>query len=168
MSIPRRRRHGTIGQVSAGPWGSPSILPISYAYIVMMGGAGLRKATEMAILNANYIAKRLVDHFPIVYTGQHGLIAHECIIDFRAIKQATGIGVEDVAKRFDRLRHPRAHHVLAGAGDHDDRTDRERGEGGNRSLLRGDDQHQGGNPRHRDGGCRSGGQPPEERAAYRR
>ncbi len=91
---------GTIGQVSAGPWGSPSILPISYAYIVMMGADGLRKATEVAILNANYIAKRLADHFPIVYTGQHGLIAHECIIDLRGIKQVTGIGVEDVAKRL--------------------------------------------------------------------
>jgi glycine dehydrogenase len=90
----------SIGQVSAAPWGSASILPISWAYIRMMGPDGLRRATEIAILNANYVAKRLAPHFPIVYTGQNGLIAHECIVDLRAIKQATGIGVEDVAKRL--------------------------------------------------------------------
>lgn len=97
---PKAAETGTIGQVSAGPWGSPSILPISYAYIAMMGPDGLRKATEVAILNANYVAKRLADHFPIVYTGQNGLVAHECIIDLRDIKQEVGIGVEDVAKRL--------------------------------------------------------------------
>ncbi len=97
---PRAAGGGTIGQVSAGPWGSPSILPISYAYIAMMGPDGLRKATQVAILNANYIAKRLSHHFPIVYTGQNGLVAHECIIDLRDIKHEVGIGVEDVAKRL--------------------------------------------------------------------
>jgi len=89
-----------VGQVSAAPWGSPSILPISYAYIAMMGPDGLRKASEVAILNANYVAKKLAEHYPIVYTGRSGLVAHECIIDLRTIKQETGIGVEDVAKRM--------------------------------------------------------------------
>ncbi|MEM8951417.1 MAG: aminomethyl-transferring glycine dehydrogenase [Pseudomonadota bacterium] len=93
-------KNGTIGQVSAAPWGSPSILPISHAYIAMMGPDGLRKASEVAILNANYVAKKLSPHYPIVYTGQHGLVAHECIIDLREIKSQTGIGVEDVAKRM--------------------------------------------------------------------
>jgi len=92
--------NGTIGQVSAAPWGSPSILPISHAYIAMMGPDGLKKASQVAILNANYVAKQLSPHFPIVYTGQNGLVAHECIIDLRQIKQETGIGVEDVAKRM--------------------------------------------------------------------
>jgi glycine dehydrogenase len=87
-------------QVSAAPWGSPSILPISWAYIAMMGGAGLTRATEVAILNANYVASRLAPHYPILYTGKHGLVAHECIIDLRPLKQATGITVEDVAKRL--------------------------------------------------------------------
>ncbi|MGI9450338.1 MAG: aminomethyl-transferring glycine dehydrogenase, partial [Geminicoccaceae bacterium] len=91
---------GTIGQVSAAPWGSPSILPISHAYIAMMGPGGLKKASQVAILNANYVAKKLEADYPIVYTGQNGLVAHECIIDLREIKQTTGIGVEDVAKRL--------------------------------------------------------------------
>ena len=93
-------KNGTIGQVSAAPWGSPSILPISHAYIAMMGPDGLKKASQVAILNANYVARQLAEHYPIVYTGQNGLVAHECIIDLRQIKQETGIGVEDVAKRM--------------------------------------------------------------------
>ncbi|MGI9492827.1 MAG: glycine dehydrogenase (aminomethyl-transferring), partial [Geminicoccaceae bacterium] len=93
-------KNGTIGQVSAAPWGSPSILPISHAYIAMMGPDGLTKASQVAILNANYVAKKLAPHYPIVYTGRNGLVAHECIIDPREIKHATGIGVEDVAKRM--------------------------------------------------------------------
>ena len=92
--------NGTIGQISAAPWGSPSILPISHAYIAMMGPDGLKKASQVAILNANYVAWQLSPHFPIVYTGQNGLVAHECIIDLRQIKHETGIGVEDVAKRM--------------------------------------------------------------------
>jgi glycine dehydrogenase len=94
--------HGrpTIGQVSAAPWGSASILPISWAYIAMMGTLGLTRATQVAILNANYIARRLKDHFPIVYSSADGYVAHECIIDLRDLKEATGIGVEDVAKRL--------------------------------------------------------------------
>ncbi len=94
--------HGrpTIGQISAAPWGSASILPISWAYIAMMGADGLTRATQVAILNANYMANRLKDHFPIVYTGPGGYVAHECIIDMRDVKDETGIGVEDVAKRL--------------------------------------------------------------------
>lgn len=90
----------TIGTVSAAPWGSASILPISWAYILMMGAAGLKRATQVAILNANYIAARLAPHFPILYTGKNGIVAHECIIDLRAIKASSGITVDDVAKRL--------------------------------------------------------------------
>jgi glycine dehydrogenase len=89
-----------IGAVSAAPWGSPSILPISYAYIAMMGAPGLTDATKVAILNANYLAQRLAPHFPVLYTGAHGRVAHECIIDVRPLKQSAGVTVDDVAKRL--------------------------------------------------------------------
>jgi glycine dehydrogenase len=89
-----------IGPVSAAPWGSASILLISWAYIRMMGGDGLTEATKMAILNANYIAKRLDSAFPVVYKGTRGRVAHECIVDVRQLKKATGIEVEDIAKRL--------------------------------------------------------------------
>ncbi|MCG9134609.1 aminomethyl-transferring glycine dehydrogenase [Candidatus Poribacteria bacterium] len=89
-----------IGAVSAAPWGSPGILPISWAYIAMMGAEGLTSATEVAILNANYIAKKLAPHYPVLYTGKHGLVAHECIIDLRAFKKSADIDVTDVAKRL--------------------------------------------------------------------
>jgi glycine dehydrogenase len=88
-----------IGAVSAAPWGSSMILPISWMYIAMMGPDGLTRATEVAILNANYVAKRLSEHFPILYTGKHGFVAHECIVDVRPLKKV-GIEVEDVAKRL--------------------------------------------------------------------
>ena len=91
---------GTIGTIAAAPWGSASILTISWAYIAMMGAHGLRRATMVAILAANYIAQRLKDHYPILYTGKNGMVAHECIIDLRALKAATGITVDDVAKRL--------------------------------------------------------------------
>ena len=89
-----------VGAVSAAPWGSASILPISWAYITMMGGPGLTKATQIAILNANYIAHRLAPHYPILYTGKNGMVAHECIVDLRPIKESCGITVDDVAKRL--------------------------------------------------------------------
>jgi glycine dehydrogenase len=89
-----------IGPVSAAPWGSASILPISYAYIRMMGGEGLAEATKVAILSANYVAKRLEAHYPVLYRGQHGLVAHECILDTRGFKASAGIEVEDIAKRL--------------------------------------------------------------------
>ncbi|MFT5112161.1 MAG: glycine dehydrogenase [Parasphingorhabdus sp.] len=90
----------TIGTVSAAPWGSASILPISWAYITMMGGEGLRHATEVAILNANYIAHRLDPYYPVVYRGKNGLVAHECIVDLSGFRESSGISVEDVAKRL--------------------------------------------------------------------
>ncbi len=86
--------------VSSAPYGSASILPISWAYIALMGGEGLAQATKVAILNANYIAHRLKDHYPILYTGSSGTVAHECIIDIRPIKEASGISEEDIAKRL--------------------------------------------------------------------
>jgi len=88
------------GAVSAAPWGSASILPISWMYIAMLGGKGLRHATEVAILNANYVASRLNPHYPVLYTGANGRVAHECILDIRPIKAATGIAEIDIAKRL--------------------------------------------------------------------
>ena len=89
-----------IPAVSAAPWGSASILPISWGYLLMMGREGLKKATHIAILNANYIAKRLEPYYKILYKGENGLIAHECIIDLRDLKEKSGIDVNDVAKRL--------------------------------------------------------------------
>ena len=86
--------------VSAAPWGSGGILPISWMYITMMGREGLRKATQVAILSANYIAKKLESHYPILYKGQNDMVAHECIIDIRPFKQSSGISEEDIAKRL--------------------------------------------------------------------
>ncbi|MGI0495590.1 glycine dehydrogenase (aminomethyl-transferring), partial [Alkalinema pantanalense CENA528] len=91
---------GDVGMVSAASFGSASILPISWMYIVMMGGHGLRRATQVALLTANYVAKRLAPHYPTLYAGRNGLVAHECILDLRPIKDATGISAEDVAKRL--------------------------------------------------------------------
>jgi glycine dehydrogenase len=91
---------GSEGAVSAAQFGSASILPISWMYIAMMGGDGLTRATKIAILSANYIAARLKPHFPVLYTGPGGHVAHECIIDLRWLKERTGLSVEDVAKRL--------------------------------------------------------------------
>ncbi len=91
---------GEVGMVSAATHGSASILPISWMYIAMMGADGLRRATQVALLNANYVAKRLAPHYPTLYTGRNDLVAHECILDLRPIKDATGISAEDVAKRL--------------------------------------------------------------------
>ncbi len=91
---------GSVGAVAAAPWGSAGILPISWAYIRMMGDAGLTEASRMAILNANYMARRLSDHYPILYSSEQGFVAHECIIDLRPLKDSTGITVDDVAKRL--------------------------------------------------------------------
>ncbi|HKS52184.1 MAG TPA: aminomethyl-transferring glycine dehydrogenase [Pseudonocardiaceae bacterium] len=89
-----------VGPVTAAPWGSASILPISWAYIRMMGADGLRRATLTAVAAANYVARRLERYFPVLYAGSNGLVAHECILDLRAITKATGITVDDVAKRL--------------------------------------------------------------------
>ncbi|TVT78009.1 MAG: aminomethyl-transferring glycine dehydrogenase [Denitromonas halophila] len=92
--------HAGQSAVSAAPYGSASILPISWMYIAMMGGDGLKRATEIAILNANYIATRLKGHYPVVYSGENGRVAHECIIDIRPIKAACGVSEVDIAKRL--------------------------------------------------------------------
>ncbi len=91
---------GGVGMVSAASFGSASILPISWMYITLMGSAGLRRATQVALLNANYIAKRLEPHYETLYTGRNGLVAHECILDLRPLKDRTGVSAEDVAKRL--------------------------------------------------------------------
>src|SRR4029079_1177020 len=88
------------GAVSAAPWGSASILPISMMYIDMMGGEGLTYATKIAILSANYIAARLEPHYPVLYKGANGRVAHECIVDPRSLKGSAGIEVEDITKRL--------------------------------------------------------------------
>ncbi|WKK23173.1 aminomethyl-transferring glycine dehydrogenase [Streptomyces olivoreticuli] len=89
-----------VGPISAAPWGSAGILPISWAYVRLMGGEGLKRATQVAVLGANYIAKRLEPHYPVLYTGPNGLVAHECIVDLRPLTKATGVSVDDVAKRL--------------------------------------------------------------------
>jgi glycine dehydrogenase len=86
--------------VSAAPYGSASILPISWAYVRLMGGPGLRHATQLAVLNANYVAARLREHYPVLYSGHDGLVAHECILDVRRITAETGVTVDDIAKRL--------------------------------------------------------------------
>ncbi|WP_037311519.1 aminomethyl-transferring glycine dehydrogenase [Amycolatopsis orientalis] len=89
-----------VGPISAAPFGSASILPISWAYVRMMGAGGLTAATQVAVLAANYVAKRLNQHYPVLYTGQDGLVAHECILDLRGLTKETGVSVDDVAKRL--------------------------------------------------------------------
>ena len=89
-----------VGPIAAAPWGSAGILPISWAYLRLMGAEGLTRATQVAILNANYVAARLAPHFPVLYTGRGGLVAHECIVDLRGITKETGVTVDDVAKRL--------------------------------------------------------------------
>lgn len=89
-----------VGPISAAPWGSAGILPISWSYVRLMGGEGLKRATQVAVLAANYIAKRLEPHYPVLYTGPAGLVAHECIVDLRPLSKATGVSVDDIAKRL--------------------------------------------------------------------
>jgi glycine dehydrogenase len=89
-----------VGPIAAAPWGSAGILPISWAYVAMMGPDGLREATETAVLAANYVASRLAPHYPVLYTGRGGLVAHECIVDLRKLTRQTGVTAEDVAKRL--------------------------------------------------------------------
>ncbi|MDB5290002.1 MAG: glycine dehydrogenase, partial [Phycisphaerales bacterium] len=90
----------SVGPVSAAPYGSPSILTIPWVYIALMGGPGLKRATEVAILNANYMAKRLEPHFPILFKGKNGRVAHEFVMDCRQFEQSAGVKVEDIAKRL--------------------------------------------------------------------
>ena len=93
------KREG-IGAISAAPYGSAGILPISWAYVRLMGAAGLTKATAAAVLSANYVAARLEEHYPVLYKGENGLVAHECILDLRGISKESGVSVDDVAKRL--------------------------------------------------------------------
>ncbi len=96
----RGHHDGGVGPVSGAPWGSAGILPIPWAYIRMMGADGLTRATQVAVLAANYVARRLAEHFPVLYTGPNGLVAHECILDLRELTKRTGVTVDDVAKRL--------------------------------------------------------------------
>ena len=132
------RNTASIGAISAAPFGSASILTIPWMYIRMMGGEGLTEATKLAILNANYIARRLDPYFPVLFKGRDGLVAHECILDLRGFKH-------DHRRRrgqaADGLRLPRADAELAGRRHAHDRADRERIEGRARPLLRRDDRH---------------------------
>ncbi|KAK76216.1 hypothetical protein L573_0389, partial [Bordetella holmesii H620] len=89
-----------VGPVSAAPYGSAGILAIPYVYIALMGAESLRRATEVAILNANYVATRLREHYPVLYAGRHGRVAHECILDVRPLKDSSGVSAEDIAKRL--------------------------------------------------------------------
>jgi glycine dehydrogenase len=98
--MPGHVMQGGQGGVSAAPWGSAGILPISWMYIAMLGGRGLKLASQLAILNANYVAQRLAPHYPVLYVGKHGRVAHECIFDIRPIKSANGITETDIAKRL--------------------------------------------------------------------
>ncbi len=97
---PEERKRAGIGAISAAPYGSAGILPISWAYVRLMGAEGLTRATAAAVLSANYVAARLDEHFPVLYKGDHGLVAHECILDLRQLTKDTGVSVDDVAKRL--------------------------------------------------------------------
>ena len=98
--VPEAGPENGLGVISSAPWGSAGILPISWAYITLMGAAGLTRATEVAILAANYVATRLAPHFPVLYSGRGGMVAHECILDLRPLTSETGVTVDDVAKRL--------------------------------------------------------------------
>ncbi|HEY9395411.1 MAG TPA: glycine dehydrogenase (aminomethyl-transferring), partial [Nocardioides sp.] len=97
---PDTSKRSGIGAISAAPYGSAGILPISWAYVRLMGAEGLTRATSAAVLSANYVASRLNEHFPVLYRGETGLVAHECILDLRPITKETGVTVDDVAKRL--------------------------------------------------------------------
>ena len=97
--VDAERREG-VGAISAAPYGSAGILPISWAYVRLMGGAGLTRATQFAVVNANYVAARLREAYPVLYAGTDGLVAHECILDLRALTKESGVTVDDVAKRL--------------------------------------------------------------------
>ena len=136
-------RRTVVGPVSAAPFGSASILPISWAYVRMMGARGLRDATAAALLSANYVAVRLREHYPVLYSGAAGWVAHECILDIRPLTRATGITVDDIAKRLVDYGFHAPTMSFPRRGDADGRADRERGSRRTRQVLRGDDRHPG-------------------------
>ncbi len=132
-----------IGPISAAPYGSAGILPISYAYIAMMGADGLTSATEHALLAANYVAHRLDDHFPVLYAGRSGRVAHECILDLRPLTKSQRHHGGRRGQAAGRLRLPRSDHELPGGRHVDGRADRVGESGGARPVLRRDDRHPG-------------------------
>ena len=134
----RGHADGGTGPVSGAPWGSAGILPIPWAYIRLMGGDGLTRATQVAVLSANYVAARLRDRYPVLYTGRGGLVAHECIVDLREITKDTGVTVDDVAKRLIDYGFHAPTMSFPVAGTLHDRADRERGPRRARPVLRRD------------------------------
>ena len=165
--VPEAGPETGVGPIAGAPWGSALILTIPWAYMRAMGPDGLRSATEVAILNANYIARRLAPHYPILYTGISGLVAHECILDLRTITKQTGVSVDDVAKRLIDygIHAPTMSFPVAGTlmVEPTESENLERA----RSLLRSHDR----DPRRDRPGCersaRPHGQPVGERAAHR-
>ena len=135
---PRPEQREGIGPVSAAPFGSAGILPISWAYVRLLSGPGLAHATKSAVLAANYVATRLAASFPILYTGKNGLVAHECIVDLRALTKATGVSVDDVAKRLIDYGFHAADGQLPGGRHAHGGADGEREPGRARPLLRRD------------------------------
>jgi hypothetical protein len=127
--------------ISASRFGSAGVLPISWAYVKLMGGSGLTEATKSALLAANYVASRLNEFFPVLYTGDSGLVAHECILDLRGLTARTGVTAEDVGQTPDRLRLPRPHPGVPGRGHADGGAHRVRGPGRDRPVHRRDDHH---------------------------
>ena len=136
----------TAGAVAAAPLGNASVLPISWMYCRMMGADGLKQATEVAILNANYISARLKDHYPTLYAGPKGHVAHECILDLRPLKESSGVTAEDVAKRLIDYGFHAPTLSFPVAGHPDGRADRERNPGRAGPLHRRDDRHPRGDP----------------------
>ena len=156
------------GAISAAPWGSAGILPDLVGLHPLMGGDGLREATEVAILAANYIAHRLAAHYPVLYTGRTTLVAHECILDIRRITSDTGVTRRRHRQAPHRLRLPRPDHVVPGGRHADGRADRVGGAGRARPLLRRHDRHPGRDRRGRDGRVARRRQPPAPRPPHRR
>ncbi len=156
-----------VGPVSAAPSGSASILTISYIYILMMGGEGLQRATEVAILNANYIAARLDAHFPVLYRNHKGRVAHECIVDPRPLKAKCGVTVDDIAKRLIDYGFHAPTMSFPVPGTLDDRADRIGIEGGARPLLRRHDRDPQGDRRDRERPVQGRGLAAAPRPAHR-
>ena len=155
-----------VGAVSAAPLGNAAVLPISWMYCRMMGAEGLTQATEVAILSANYISARR-DHYPTLYASENGHVAHECILDLRLLKEASGVSAEDVAKRLmDYGFAPTL--SFPGSWNADGGAHRERDAGGDRPLHRRDGGDPRGDPARRARRMAAGRQPAEERAAHRR
>jgi glycine dehydrogenase len=163
--LPGHIDHGSKHPVSAAPFGSASILPITWMYIRMMGPDGLKLATEHAILAANYVASRLGEHFPVLYKGRGGRVAHECILDTRVLKESRR---QRRGRRQapDRLRFPRTDHVMASRWYADGRADRVRAEARTRPVLRCDDRDRQGSAEDRRRLLAEGRQPAGQRTAH--